>query len=102
MDEWFTTPIAVTPYDGEGAYGPIYGAEQTVLMRVNEGRRLVRSRSGDEVVSETTLYGPLSAVDAFAPESLVTVDGRAAQVITVSRRREPNGGSMDHIEVVLT
>lgn len=98
---WFTTAVAVTPYEGESSTGPTFGAEQTVLVRVNEGRKLVRDRNGDEVVSETTIYGPLAAADAFPPESLVTVNGRPTRVIAASPRQGLRGRGLDHVEVAL-
>ena len=101
LTAWFTTPVTVTPYEGESAYGATYGAEQTVMMRVNDGRKLVRNSAGDEVVSETTLYGPLEAAAAFAPESVVTVDGRPSRVITIARRRGRVSNVLDHVEVTV-
>lgn len=85
--------VTVTPYSGEGAYGPIYGAAVDVDCRVQADRKLVRSSGGDEVVAETTIYvlpvlpSGARAVDVFAPESLVTHDGRDAQVISAASHR---------------
>ena len=86
--------VAVETYSGEGAYGPIFEAPVTVKVNVDQTRRLVRNTAGDEVVSESTLAvhpqprneatrALLDAVALFAPESQVTISGRAAKVIGV-------------------
>jgi len=86
--------VAVETYSGEGAYGPVFAASVTVKVDVDQTRRLVRNAAGDEVVSEATFAvhpqprdettrGLLDATTLFAPESAVTIDGRAAKVIGV-------------------
>lgn len=85
--------VTVTPYAGETAYGPTYRAAVEVDCRVEYVRKLVRSSTGDEVVSETTIYvlpvlqSGARSMDVFAPESLVTHDGRDAQVISAASHR---------------
>lgn len=85
--------VTVAPYKGEGAYGPSYGEEVEVDCRAVTDRKLVRNGAGDEVVSESTLYvrpvlpNGIPTVDVFPPESLVTVNGRQAQVISAAPHR---------------
>lgn len=85
--------VTVTPYLGEGAYGPSYGDPVTVDCRVTYERKLVRATDGDEVVSESTIYvlptlpDGSRAVDVFAAESAVTHEGRSARVIGVAPHR---------------
>lgn len=85
--------VTVTTYRGEGAYGPTYRDPVDVDCRAVTDRKLVRNAAGDEVVSESTLYvrpvltdGAVAA-EVFAPESLVTVNGRQAQVISAAPHR---------------
>ena len=98
--------VTVTTYDGETAYGPTYGTPRTVTCRVEHTRKLVRDRMGDEVVAESTIYVlPIlqdgsRAVDVFTPESLVTVDGREAQVIGCASHR--GQGAPVYVEVTTT
>lgn len=76
--------VAVQTYSGDSAYGPVYAATKTIPCNIEPTRRLVRSASGDEVVSEATLYvHPYDAV-YFAPESLVTIDGRASRILAAN------------------
>lgn len=86
--------VTVESYSGEGAYGPIFTPAVTVKVNVDQTRRLVRNPAGDEVVSEATLAvhptprdettgATLDAATLFAPESKVTLGGRAAKVIGI-------------------
>lgn len=85
--------VTVTPYRGETAYGPSYADPLEVDCRAVTYRKLVRNGAGDEVVSEATLYvrptlpDGTAAADVFPPESLVTVNGRQAQVISAAPHR---------------
>jgi len=85
--------VAVESYSGESSYGPVFDTPVTVKVNVDQTRRLVRNTAGDEVVSESTLaVHPqprdedtgelLDAGTLFTPESRVTIDGRAARVIS--------------------
>lgn len=90
--------VVVEPYDGQGAYGEVYGPARTVRCLIDDRRRLVResggqrsgNATGDEVVSETTLQ--CSPDEHIPPESRVTLpDGRVTTVLTVSRM---DGGTL--------
>lgn len=95
--------VTVHPYAGTGPYGDVFGDPVVVRGFVEDGRRLVVSASGEEVVSETTVYtGP----DLVVPVgSTVTVwrgtpQERTARVITATRHDHPSAWS--HLEIVLT
>jgi hypothetical protein len=91
--------VTVEPYEGEGPFGPTYGAPVTVRAFVDDKRRLVRSPTGDEVTSETTFYAPLDTVCPV--HSRVTVNGRQTVALASSRR---DGGGLptpDHLEVAM-
>lgn len=98
--------VVVEAYEGSGAYGPVYAAPATVRCLVEDDRRMVRDDGGREVISETTLYGPLSTV--CPPESRVTLPASLAvpsRVATVIVTRQVDGGSFpvpSHLEVSLT
>lgn len=92
--------IAIEPYAGQGGNGPTYGPSVTVRCFRDDTRRLVRDGMGEQVVSETTVYCPLSTV--APPLSRVSVNGRTAYVITAKSR---DGGGLptpDHLEIALT
>jgi hypothetical protein len=98
----FTQTVSVQTYEGEGSLGPVWAPAVDVACFVNDARKLVRNSAGDEVVSETTLYTPLSAYSSFTIQSRVTVNGRAANVITVYKRDSAGPASAHHVEVTLS
>lgn len=93
--------VTIEPYEGSGAYGDIYGPPVTVRAVVDASRRLVRNEAGTEVVSETTLYAPLSTV-APAGSRVTLADGTRTTVITAKRRDGRRLPVPSHLEVVLT
>jgi hypothetical protein len=98
--------VTVASYQGDSAYGATYAAPVIVDCRVQHGRKLVRSATGDEVVSESTIYvlptlpGGARTADVFAPESLVTFETRQAQVIGVMPHR--GRGPTVYVEITTT
>lgn len=93
--------VTVEPYEGSGAYGDIYGPPTIVRVVVDASRRLVRNDAGDQVISESTLYAPLTT-RAPAGSRVTLPDGTRSTVIRASPR---DGGRLpvpSHLEVVLT
>lgn len=102
FDEWYVHTVDVETLTGGGPMGDTYGAPVTVPCLIDEQRNLVRSRSGDEVVSETTLLMDKSHYDKFTPESYVTYRGRRATVISRSLFDSGPLNLPDHCEIRLT
>lgn len=96
--------VTVRPYLGIGPYGEVFG-DPVVVRRtfVEDRRRLVRSSTGEEVVSETTVR---ARPQVHIPVgSLVTVWAgtsaeRTARALTSARYDHPS--SWSHVEVALT
>jgi hypothetical protein len=94
--------VTVSTLAGESAYaGPVHAAPVDVQVLVEHRRRLVRSATGDEVVSEAQLTVHPDDEAAFTPESLVTVNGRPSQVIGVARFTAPRRARLHHVTVDL-
>lgn len=94
--------VQVETQTDTGPYGDQYAPAVPVACFVDEARQVVRSSTGAEVVSETTLYCKLDQTDAFAPDSRVTLpDGRVAYVIMAKRRDAGSLGAPSHLEVTL-
>lgn len=91
--------ITVEPFTGGGAYGDSYGPPVTVRGIVDEQRKLVRSTTGDQVVSSTQVYCPLAT--EIPTDSRVTVRGTTTTVITANRRDGRGLPVPSHLEVVL-
>ena len=96
--------ITVRPLVGTGPYGEVFG-DPVIVRRtfVEDRRQLVRSSTGEEVVSETTVrarphvhipVGSLVTVWASTPAE------RTARALSTARYDHPS--SWSHVEVALT
>ncbi|MER5769554.1 hypothetical protein [Streptomyces sp. NPDC001985] len=97
---WFRHTVVVEPYVGSGPTGPVYGPPITVRCLVDDQTRLVRSATGDQVTSTSTLYARLETV-CPAKSRVTLLSGRRTVVIAALRR---DGGGLptpDHLEVQL-
>ncbi len=102
-DFWIHT-VTVQTFTGTGARGETFAAVSApIACLIEDGRRLVRNATGQEVISETTVYTDLAQAAVFATDSKVTVNGRVARVITVKQRDlGALAAEVTHLEVVLT
>ncbi|OAR21906.1 hypothetical protein A8W25_28120 [Streptomyces sp. ERV7] len=81
--------ITIQPYQGDGAYGPVYGPPIAgVPALVAETVRTVRNPQGREVISTAQI---IAAPDLHCPaESRITLpDGRTTRVISVAHHTAP-------------
>jgi hypothetical protein len=102
LADWFVHQVTVTPLLGSGPYGDVEGPTQTATGFLDSTTRLVRSGSGEEVVSQATLYTAVTVHDLFPPGSSVTLsDGRSTTVVGRSRRDAPGLDLPEHLEVML-
>lgn len=97
----FTQQVTVETFAGYGTKGPVFAAPQVVLCFVNHASKLITAPNGQQVVAESTIYAALAALDTFAPQSRVTVDGQPTQVINAHRRDSAGPASAHHVEVHL-
>lgn len=96
---WRTHTITVEPYLGSGAFGPEFGPPVEVACRVEDQVELVRSNTGEEVVSTSTV---LCEADTVIPAgSRVTVNGRQTTVLNVSTHITGGLSGLDHIQAAL-
>ncbi|GAA2037363.1 hypothetical protein GCM10009740_31450 [Terrabacter terrae] len=95
------TTVTVRTKTGSGANGDIFSAPIDRAVFLEDSRRLVRNANGEQVVSETTLYADPGDLDAFAPDSKVTLPGRTARVL-LAKPRIIGDPDVDHLEVTLT
>ncbi|MFI6317281.1 hypothetical protein ACIBG8_07170 [Nonomuraea sp. NPDC050556] len=96
---WLLRHTAVIkPFEGDSAYGPVYGPPVAVRCLADDERRMVRDDKGVEVVSEITIY--MLPGTRCPSGSQVTVNGRTTTVLASYTR---DGGGLptpDHVEVV--
>lgn len=102
LDDFWVHNVAVRPFLGEGAYGPVHGSAAPLLCWVDDKVRLVRNTAGVEVTSSSTLMAPVGTT-VLAPRALVTLpSGREAEVITVTVHDSGSLDLLDHVEAALT
>lgn len=97
-------PVTVKRKTGQGARGPVYALATIESAAIDDTTKLVRSATGAEVVSSTTVAFPKDTA-YIPPGSLVTLPipfgGRTAAVIDV---QVADGGGLptpDHVAVSL-
>lgn len=93
LPDWAAPHIVrIRPYLGRSSTGPVYGPARDVRAFAMDERKVVRDRTGAEVVSESEVHVDF---DQDVPtDSLVTVwpgtgHEREARVITTSRHHHP-------------
>lgn len=112
MDEladFYVHTVTVETFQGTDGYGRDSFAAPVVLAPatsngclVESVRRLVRSKDGAEVISETTIYTYPAAATLFTPDSRVTIGTAVARVIVAALSTSGALGLPDHLTVTLT
>ncbi|MFE7128957.1 hypothetical protein [Streptomyces sp. NPDC057617] len=98
---WLQHTITVEPYEGSGAYGPVYGAPVDVEGFLEQTARLVRAPGGDEVVASSTFYCRRGAVNAPTKSKVTLPDGTKTTVIVAHDRAAGRLPLPEHLEVIL-
>jgi hypothetical protein len=102
ISDFYIHTATVETFTGTGARGPAFAAPIAKAGFAEDGRKLVRNATGQEVVSETTWFTSLDDVALYTADSKVTVNGRTARVI-IAKRRDLGalGPEVSHLEVNL-
>ncbi|NUO58994.1 MAG: hypothetical protein HOV78_20225 [Hamadaea sp.] len=95
------TTVTVRTKTGSGANGDIFAAAVDRDVFLEDSRRLVRNATGEQVVSEATLYADVADQAIFTTDSKVTLPGRTARVL-LAKRHVIGDPDVDHLEVTLT
>jgi len=109
LTDFYVHTITVQTLTGSGGMGDTYADPVTLSpdtdtgVFVDDKRKLVRSSSGEQVISETTIYGRPNLIAVLLEESLVTLPtGRVATVITTGARDSGALDLPDHVEAACT
>lgn len=102
---WFVHDVTVERYRGRGPAGDLYDDPTAEACFVDDTQRLIRSATGEQVVSSTTL-ALAATVDPIPTGSKVTLDApfphRVAKVLAVSVGVAPGLPVPEHVELHLT
>lgn len=108
FDEFMVNTVQVETLQGVNGAGQfVYSAPVTVTCFRDDARKFARDKTGDQVVSETTLHTALADGSLFLEGSRVTLlagDGMPSRVTTVIKVSLFDSGLLglpDHAEVSL-
>lgn len=107
LDEFYVHSCTVETYQGTNGYGKdVFDAPFAVTPPagcfIEPKRRLVRSGTGEQVVSESTVYTYPVHAARFTPGSRVTVNGTVVTVIVAAPFESGGLDLPDHLVVNLT
>lgn len=103
--DWWRHTITIARYTGTGAYGDVWAAPTSEAGMVEDKRRMIRASNGEQVISSTTVYLPISTPDVplGSTVTLPAVFGtRVATVLAVARHDGGGQPTPDHLELNLT
>lgn len=114
LDEFFMQTASVETFKGTNGYGEDTFAPPVTLdpadtsvrptgngCWIDGSRRLVRASTGEQVVSESTLYTFLDNGPLFEPNSRVTINGIQSRVIRTNLNTSGDLDLPDHVAVSL-
>lgn len=102
LDDFYVHTVSVETFLGTGAAGDLYSDPATVPGWLEDKRRLVRDKDGQEVVSMTQFMCDNAHLPLFAPDTRVTLPNRKAFVIGVGNYTSGALELPDHLEIDLT
>lgn len=102
LDEFYVHTVSVQTFQGSGAQGDVYAAPVSVPGWLEDKRRIVRDKDGQEVVSSSMFACDGTHLAKFTPDSKVTVNGRTAFVIGVGNYTSGALELPDHLQIDLT
>lgn len=102
LDGFYVHTATVETYLGTGASGDLYSAPVVVPGWLEDKRRIVRDKDGQEVVSSSFFACDTTHLVKFKPDSKVTLPTRSAFVIGVANYTSGALELPDHLEIDLT
>jgi hypothetical protein len=102
LDDMFVHTLTVETYLGEGGTGTLYAAPVDVPCLIDGGVKVVRTATGEQLVTNAPVYAPLEHAATLAAESRVTIRGATARVLAVTVYESGDLDLPDHVQVALT
>lgn len=89
----------ITEYEGEGAYGPIWGDSYEIDCYFVHKKKITFDEEGNEITSSSQLH--TSADIKPKEQSKVEVKGEQLEVIAVNRYDNALTGQLSNVEIML-
>lgn len=102
LDEFWVHTITVETYLGEGGNGTLYADPVDVPCFIDGGVKVVRTATGEQLVTNAPVYAPLEHAAALVAESRVTVQGRSARILAATVYDSGDLDLPDHVQITLT
>lgn len=103
ISRFYVHTAIVEMFLGTSGYGvDMFAAPVTVDCFAADSRKLIRDASGEQVVSESTLYTYPTNAPLFVADSRVTVNGNVSRVIRTNLNDSGPLNLPDHVAVSLT
>jgi hypothetical protein len=102
LDSFYVHTVSVQTYQGTGAQGDVFAAAVVVPGWLEDKRRIVRDKDGQEVVSSSQFSCDVTHLAKFTPDSKVALPNRTAFVIGVASYTSSALELPDHLEIDLT
>ena len=108
-DRFLVHRATLQGFTGAGPYGEVFGEPVAgVPCWVSNRRRLVRTETGEEVVSEATVLFKLDRRELTVPNSLITLHTEidpagtsTAQILSQAIHTDGGMGAWQHLEVTV-
>lgn len=103
LEDFYVHTVTVETYQGTNGYGEdVFAGPVAVVGFLDDSRRLVRTQTAEQVISEAQFYTRPENGTLFTPDSRVTVDGVVSRVIRTNVNTSGPLGLPDHTVVSLT
>jgi hypothetical protein len=104
LADWWQHAVKVRRFQGTGAKGNVYAAEDDLRGLVDDSNKLVTDATGEQVVSSARVFLPAGTA-AIPLDSEVTLTGpflgRTTTVIAVSVHDAGSQDTPNHVELAL-
>lgn len=103
LAEFWVHTTTIETFTGEDAFGKHYApTSEPVPCFIADKRRLIRNRSGDTEISETTITANRRYASLFTEGSIAHLPERDAVVLKLADNSSGDLGLPDHMEAFLS
>lgn len=102
LDEFWVHTITVRTNLGEGGTGTIWSAPVTVPCFIDGGVKVIRTATGEQLVTSAPVYAPIVHADILTAGSEVTIRGKTSRILAATVYDSGTLDLPDHVQLALT